>query len=479
MVADPEFIEVIDPALSKTLVISRDVPDDPCDASVTDMTPQVREAAANFHLKSTNRTGMGRIAIVIYQQGRPIDEIPLQICVACPGKPPLTEVTELNDAANDMLNAADDAPPTDASLYFFDFANGASAGVLAVRAGQAEFKYYPWANADQTVQSMRKSLVENIAPGLSAATTDAHLTRKSVELANLLFPPGNADAARIALENFLLDARKQHEPAPSLFVRVASVDNREPVVVPIGLVAMKNVKDGTGFLGKYASIVMPLSVQRYAKFDECSTQVMAVMPKRNGGNDALNTARTAMGSAADRWEHSAGELEWSSTAKLGEWMATGPRIPNPTVLFMLTHHFNDSIWINVNEPVGSNAVKDIKFLQPSWAVLNGCGTDQSRVSGDGFVRLLNAAGMQAVIATHSEVPAALAGAYFACMDEALSKAPANESYRLGDAHFAATDCLWKKEQVPAANGVPAVRWGANALKYTLLGNPNLKVCRIQ
>lgn len=478
LIADPRYFAVLDADQARRIVISKELPNDPCDSDIADLDPLVAQSAADFHLSTLDRLGRGSAAVIVYRNGRPIDEIPLRICVGtCPRERPVQIDTRLGDTLGELLNDADSAPPTDASLYVFDFTNNASAGVLAERDAAGEFHYRTWPVVNSNVDSIRYQLVNTYGTVLSNTEQQEELAKKGEEIASLIFSGDAGEAARAHLEQFLLTPRAQGQPVPSLFVRIASVDDTTPLVFPVGLIAMRNVADGSGFLGRHARIVMPLATQNYEVYGECPARIMTVLPTATDANEALSAARVAMTeTVAARWWAAAGEqYQWSSTKSFGEWLLKDPTIDSGAVLFILAHHYSDSLRVGGAETVESGLAEHLEFNEPSWVVLNGCGT--VRYGGIGFINKFNEHGAQAVIATHSEVPARMAGAYYKCLDEKLSTA--GEKYDLGTAHFEAAECLWN-EKKPSADlmGDDKAIWGANALKYTLLGNPNLRVCRI-
>lgn len=474
VVADQRYFSVND-GRPRTVTISDESPDDSCDLQLADDNPPAASSVAAFALRSKSKRGAGAVLVVVYQRGRVVDLIPLKVCVECAEREPISAGNNADSYLSAIAAEAEDVPATDASILIFDFSEVAAIGVLAMRQANGEFTYATWPLADH-LDEIRADLTETYAGILSRATDVDVLARKGEELARLLFRGDAGLASRQTLEQFLIEHKAATGNVPSLFVRIAGARNAEPLVFPIGLVAMQSVTDGSGFLGRHARIVMPLKEQKYAVPEECTGQILSLLPPANVDDPALKDARKFMGDElATRWSTDPVQ-SWNSTGSFEEWLLGDARaIDTAAAVFLLTHHYNGSIWIDKAEQMPADALEGITFHEPSWVVLNGCSTAATKASGMRFVEEFNHRGVQAIIATHSEVPAQLAGNYYRCLNAALTNAIQGED--LGQLHFEATECLWNMSSDgsgPAAPGEP--RLGPNALKYALLGNPNLRIC---
>lgn len=480
LIADDRYFDVPEDSRHQRIVVRGEMPNDTCDHDGEDADPAIAAAAAHFNITSKQRAGPGGATVIVYRNGRPVDNIALSICVGCGGDVLIKSGEKLDDYITDLLNDVAAEPETDASLFVFDFSESARGGVLSLRLGPGSYRYYPWINSTGDIGKTRDILANTYAAVLSTETDHIKLERKAELMTRVIFGNGG-EAARKALEAFLVAPRPATAQVPSLFVRVSSRSNPEPLVFPFGFVPIRNITDGTGFVGLHARVMVPMLNQHYETSDACPGKVMAVLPNVNQNDSALKQARQFMGDDVGErwWSASMDGFRWSSTRKFEDWLISSPELDEPVALFVLTHHHNGSLWIDRSETVEPDAVGKNLFGEPSWVVLNGCSTASNPMTA-GFASKLNEGGAQAVITTLYEVEATLAGAYFQCLDEALSQATDETRYDLGQAHFEATQCLWKKS--PTTTGIPAegaTKWGPNALKYTLLGNPNLRVCPIK
>lgn len=434
--------------------------------------------AARFRLQTRDRTDYGSLAIVVYRNGRPIDQIPLRICVACRER----ELVVVDDTVDKylarFLNDTDKEPESDVALYVLDLSDDLSTGILTLKTGPEEFSYDPWPLRHRAAANVRDSIAKTYAPVLGKTSDAAALAAKGEELARAIFPGEKGTALRARLEEFLTRTRPPGTPRPSFFVRITGVTDRSPIVFPVGLMAMKSITDGTGFIGRHARVVMPLEEQNYGVFGQCPQNILNLLPDSTVDDAALKRARAALGDVtSERWRNAAREdHRWSSGGSFGRWLLGNPRLDSGA-MFLLAHHSNDSLWTDSNDTVEAHAVDGRIFQSPSWVVLNGCST-RTESSGSSFALKFNQSGAQAVIATHSAVDGALAGTYFRCLDDVLTKAADDPGYDLGRAHLDATFCVWDR----GSDGEPAApeqrRWGPNALKYTLLGNQSLRACPI-
>lgn len=480
LLADDRYFQVAPDQVRQQIITSADVPEDVCGEEIAETAPAVQEATARFRLTSRDRVGRGTAAVVVYRNGRPVDQIAVTICVdTCSDRRPLLLDDDIDAYLSDMLADAASEPPTDASLSVFDLSKEHSAGILTLRKADSEFEYLVWPIDDRGVTGVRATLEDPYARVISETTDAAELAAKGRGLSNLIFKGDAGRRARDSLEAFLLTSRDTSGRLPSLFVRFRDGSNPTPLVFPAGLIAMNSVTDGTGFLGRHAQIVMPLPVQNYERFDECSETVYALLPDSTNQDPALKNARAAMGEPlAARWVNRAGSgNQWSSMSAFYDWAVDEPKVDTPSVFLLMSHHRNGTISMYGAPNIQAEDLAGVEFAEPSWAVLNGCESAGVAPSGSNFVERFNDSGMRAVIATHSEVPAALAGAYYSCLDRVLTKNSAASDYLLGAAHADALECLWNSSPTgaPAEGGAT---WGPNALKYVLLGNPYLRACAI-
>ena len=102
-------------------------------------------------------------------------------------------------------------------------------------------------------------------------------------------------------------------------------------------------------------------------------------------------------------------------------------------------------------------------MAPSVAILNGCGT--ARPGAANFIRQLNLHGIQAAVATVTEVDGTTAGVFMDCFAGAIEQTRISgaDTIALSAAYGEAVQCAYEKRE-------------ARALWYSLIGNGSLKIC---
>jgi hypothetical protein len=108
-----------------------------------------------------------------------------------------------------------------------------------------------------------------------------------------------------------------------------------------------------------------------------------------------------------------------------------------------------------------------RFTKSSFAILNACGTGNP--SATGFLERLGGLGFSAVIATATEVKAAMAVDFLHCfaVEQGKLRGPAP----IGDVFSDTLACL--REERPDAAALP---YGDAVYAYMLFGDPAVPVC---
>jgi len=102
-------------------------------------------------------------------------------------------------------------------------------------------------------------------------------------------------------------------------------------------------------------------------------------------------------------------------------------------------------------------------------------------SKNAFVSKLDARGVDAVIASLTNANAAMAGVFYRCFDAELKDRAADDSPTLAEVFANTIQCVKGHKKINRFIGDnedddPIDYYGANAYKYTLLGNGNIRVC---
>src|SRR5207249_386333 len=118
-------------------------------------------------------------------------------------------------------------------------------------------------------------------------------------------------------------------------------------------------------------------------------------------------------------------------------------------LLILSHYEDESLTFDHKEFVSPTAIAKL-FQVPSVAIVDACAA--AAPGADEFVKRLNMAGFQAVVATTTTVAPVMAGQYFSLLAEQLEKHKAEMDYTMSKAHFDAVRAL--KAAQPGSIAMP-------------------------
>lgn len=433
---------------------------------------------ANFKIRTKAKLPSGRasIALVIWIDRRPIEEISFAFCVE---DRPCKKVTSTTFGLGgiDSLRVSSQSGrtiPPDAALHFIEFDE--SDTVLGVynraASNHEEPKVWPL-NLDA---SNLVSKINTITDRLYSAQSRTAQIRAGSALFNHLFP-NTSDAAQKGREAFRTFAKEQmrkyspfeNDDPPSIFVRLVIGDLQPPVLLPLGMVALDYDIDRWDFLGSYFRIETPLINQTYEVRRGCLANWVMVGPCSRI-EDAQKKARTALGPRID-----AKEMGGESVFKVGgktlpiidnmndfaDWIGDEREpLQYPILLSVLSHHDKDMVYFDTQNPVYSGNIMR-RFNYPSGAILNGCGTGKPGASD--FIRQLNLRGVESVIATITEVKGTMAGHFLDCFAKQFEEKDGAE-LSIAEGYRRSLRCLNSQ-------------YGAKALWYVLLGNGSLNVCQ--
>ncbi len=221
-------------------------------------------------------------------------------------------------------------------------------------------------------------------------------------------------------------------------------------------------------------IETPLEVQSYKPSAACLSRWVMVLPPENDQeikeDSALAAAQRQLGPAIAKW--SGAEKSFNRMTEFGGWVqaaGSSQKEDPPTILVTLSHHNSDQLYFFQDDSERDNPLSEAdinrKFAQPSVAILDGCGTGAEGAVQ--LIRALNNHGFTTIIATSTEIDGFMAGAFLSVFSEEISK-----PIPIGLAYWKTIQKLSKIEPDVTTPGP----FGANALKFVLLGNSNVSLC---
>ena len=409
-----------------------------------------------------NATGPTSLALVVWSDEAPIDELIVRLCIseaassssAC--RPPAIDDTSVDPIYGSPVPALS----PQAALHFVELPERGLMGLFRSGAG----KPLGW-RLGRSAASLKLAVRRLVLQPLRDAVvkeSDVHLRMAARSLRNLVFPPGR-EAIWRRFEVLLQAARASvRTGVPRLHVRASRLDDDAPMLVPMGIMAMHAKGNELQMVGEHFEVETPLAV-RSRMTPTCPGRWVVVAP-----TDADSELNAATQEAALRPWQTPSTTRLADIDEVLAWFDDKAVQPS-TALLVISHHHEGRIWFGDDERQLQLEELTSTFAAPSILVLNACGS--AEIGGAGAFDAMNKRGITAGIATLTEVNGRMAGAFLECLGDQLVDATAPTS--LGDAHFGAVQCLGKKT---SAENKP---YGLRALTYVSLGNTHTTLCKPQ
>ena len=442
------------------------------------------------------------IGISMWANHRAVQELELLVCLDPSGDVragrchlPLFR----GDAAAAAMAAAwlGEADPPDASLHIMRLADTRLVSLLR-RGTESLATALKWRLAPND-DGFYRSHVSRLTQINRAVDTD--LPQLGDHLLQDLFEYASDDVARTRKEFVGYFAEQMRNPPKDGRRRMIAVRADVKDFVPLGLAALK-VGERTVFFGEQFAIDFPLPSARLrskvrpqhveillngaplpgsdlpSSGQACELPWVSVLPpaagESKGAEDGtLLHARNQMSARKSpllRYWEAPGGCTFTDMVAFREW-ANQPDTPTVrTGLFLLSHHDavrNMLFFSPAQDDLMSPDDFTRNFAPGSIAVLNACGTGNPAALR--FIDALDRRGVDAVIATSTEVKADMAADFSYCLARQIDSQ--RRAILLGEAFDRAVDCVAK---LPKEGGGT---YGARAYTYMLLGDRTLPVCR--
>lgn len=426
-----------------------------------------------FKLRTLDPMPAGRptVALSIWSDRRPVQEIAVSFCAE--GTPcRIAQTARSLDGIDSARLAGENAgAKPDAAFHFIEMEDGPVWAVFRDHTATLPVTK-PW-----VLQNTGADLAKDLADltklmGQNASRTN--LAAQGTAMFNLLLPdvstPGKEArnafkifaGSRMAGSPFAADAQ-----APTLFIRFVPRGAGKRYLFPLGMMTIP-VNGVHKFIGEYFRIETPMPAQSYQPAPKCLKSWMVVGPPETGGG-ALASARVSLAAKA-RIAVAPGGFQFGDKRLpiitnmddfINEITKDDP-IAEPTLLSILSHHELDAVFFESGTRVNANAISR-RFAAPSAVLLNGCGT--VRPGAAAFIRQLNLRGIQAAIATVTEVDGDTAGTFLDCFARGIESAKKNNTGppTLAAAYADAVKCTYATHK-------------EKALWYSLIGNGSLTLC---
>lgn len=409
--------------------------------------------------------GWASVAIVLFRNMRPVDEVKAVFCVGnCreEDKP----MVPANASALHVLS--EKSQPPDGALYFLELDRNKLVGLFLDSSsdGTNSHNYMSWNVA--TVEGL-KDKIGKIFSELNNRYQKKDLERTGRTLMQNIFGNENTEEYKRfkAFVQKKIRETENRNVSPSLFVRVVTSDKKVSPFIPLGLLLIMDDTDPCRnfFLGQRFRVISPLPIrQSYARNNNCISSAVAFLPPDGKTSDtALENAKTAM---ADSLKNLGVRKQLKNMKDINDYLISGQTVGSSTALLILSHHSKDRIWFTNVEDYVAPGDFSFSFGMPSFAVLNACET--AATDENDFVNTLNEKGMDAVIATASEVRGYMNGRFFFCLDKTIREKKGVPLSQI--VHDTLVGCLWSDKDSDN------ISFEANVLKYVFLGNGDLTLC---
>jgi hypothetical protein len=466
--------------------------------------PAYRFGHMSFRLmtKQIEKPVTTSIGISMWANHRPVEELELLVCIDPSGEVRAGRChlpVFRGDPAADAMAAAllDEDETPDAALHILRLADTRLVSLLR-RGAEPLATALKWRLAPND-DGFYRSHVSRLTQINKAADSD--LPNLGGHLLQDLFEYASDDVAQTRKDFVSYFAEELRNPPKGGRRRMIAVRAGLKDFVPLGLAALK-VGERTVFLGDQFALDFPLpgarahakSRPRHVEISingapmpgtdppssgrACELPWVSVLPPRAGESkgaedgtllDARNHM-TARKSPLLRYWEAPGDCTFTDMVAFREW-ANRPDAPTVrTGLFLLSHHDaarNMLFFSPAQDDLMSPDDFTRSFAPGSIAVLNACGTGNPAALR--FIDALDRRGVDAVIATATEVKADMAADFSYCLARQIDSQ--KRAIELGDAFDRALDCLANLTKEGGGT------YGARAYTYTLLGDRTLPVCR--
>jgi outer membrane protein OmpA-like peptidoglycan-associated protein len=424
-------------------------------------------------IKTRGRKGTGYIGLAIWHNGRPVDDFSVPFCISsstCPGD---TRQYSSQQKESPPINLS--AFP-DAALHFFGLGSDKVIGVFWNEKEPDKFTIW---DTGRTRDGFYDQLGNNIIPKLNQSDTPEKWISNGSALFSLLFPNKTKGGADSGLE--FKEYIKEHitkppfdkDKPPLLFVRFTENKADLPFIIPIGLAAV-DIGDGKKtFLGFHFKIETPLANDTDMVKPECIKRWVVSLPTKDQEQKLQKAYQHIDKAVLTSWKAYA-KKEFFDTIRrpaqedefnsFGAWIEKDQKDNGSAIITAMSHHGKGALSDSSGEVLALNVRRE--FTQPSVAILNGCGTMEPGATD--FIKELNERGVTTVIATSTSVESPMAGDFLSCLGQEIEKAREAEEKEItvSDAFVRTLKCLYKNP----------VGYDMQVLKYSLLGDGNLRLC---
>lgn len=436
---------------------------------------------AVFQFATRSATGLTNIALSVWIDNRPIDEMSIPICI---GPNDECKRTWSPLASAGTLGQAFVQSP-EASLHLLELTEDRLVGVFYCSSCQevgGRSGYYTWDLAN-SADSLSRAIRTEVVPALEAAASvpRADQRQDAFRQAGRILYRAVFDSidgvdkphlAERAFANFVARARNNTLAPPLLYTRVIA-DESSAILLPLNNMLVPLPEGREQFLGYSVNTESFLPQSPIAPPPVCISRWALLVPDNRPG-DPLHNARLPVDEIIPIFQ----KLDAKSVYEPGrlkdfrDWLDAEEKESGGIAVVTLTHHYENKLCFTSKtcddeRTIYASNVRR-KFQAPSVVVLNGCGTGGQGATA--FVEKFGLRGVSSIIATSVQVNEEMAGTFLKLLFAELTQHKNDTDYTISRARF---DSVRRLSDETNANGT---RFGPAALGYMLVGHGVVRVC---
>jgi len=405
--------------------------------------------------------GRTSLALLVWADSTPVDEIIVSLCISDAASPsPSCPAPSIETSEDTIVATSREEGAPQAALHLVELPGRGMMGVFRGRGQKTPLGWRIGLSAEELADKLNRSVL----PALSSAVeneSDAPLWMAGRSLFNIVFPPTQKAVRKFVTEFVRATRPSTSDTAPRIHVRATKPRTESPILVPLGIAVLPGPKDAKTeqVIGDFLEVETPLAV-RTPLPPRCPERWVVVAP--DSADPELNAA-TSEKVFKPHWEGPKIQ-RFKQLEEFRKWSDEHAQQPS-TAFLVVSHHHDGKLWFKASSPLDLAEI-NASYNAPSLLILNACGSAQS--GGASAFSVMNARGVNAGIATLTEVSGTMAGAFLQCLGDTIDAAPRQLS--LGAAHFQSVRCL---RNAKSASGKP---YGLRALTYVSLGDTQASLC---
>jgi hypothetical protein len=435
----------------------------------------------SFRVRTKSLSGPATIALSIWANGTPIDEVSVSLCIVANVGDPCHPIPS-NTGGLQGADLSGVGPYPDAALHIIDRQSDIVGVYRCNMCGWPEHDYRAW-QIGESAQWFADQAKEILTLMTQSPDPDSKVTITQIfgqagdDLYNTIFHSHDQDpdlgTAKKGFADFISSAQSSQQNgkrAPTLFVRLIPT-KPDLVLVPVGLMRVPLDDHSKQFVGYNVEVQSPLESQDYSKPVGCISKWVLFVPPDKPTVPSLTDvyqARTQFADWITRFKDACPECVIDIESKFQSWL-DGSDKPVGDGLVLLSHHSANSVFFyRDGSPAVHSASVSRTFNTPSFVLIDGCGSSMPGASE--FIRKFNELGVSSVIATSTEVEPVMAGKFLDTFMNLLATHAKEDTYTVSRARLDTVRIL------SALKDEAGEAYGPRALAFVLAGNGALKAC---